>query len=296
VSVSDRPVPASPSWTIASLVKWATDDFRTRGIESARLDADLIVGHVLGLSRTEVIMHGDRPLEAKELTELRDMVKRRRAREPIAYLRGQREFYGRNFRVDKRVLIPRPETEVLVEVALRRSRVRALSMRVLDLCTGSGCVAITIARECPTATVLATDISKDALVLARENAQRLGAHRVGFVESDLARALPDASRFDLITANPPYIASGELEGLMADVRDFEPKLALDGGADGLDFYRRIAEEVPRLMADGACLVLEVGFGEADDVAKLLLDSKFRDVEVALDHAGIPRIVSARRKN
>jgi release factor glutamine methyltransferase len=281
-----------PSWTIGSLVKWATDDFRTRSIESPRLDAELIVGHALGLTRTEVIVNSDRPLDAKELSTLRDMVRRRRSHEPIAYLRGFREFYGRSFRVDKRVLIPRPETEALVEVALKRSKALSLSLRALDLCTGSGCVAITLAKELPTATMIATDISEDALVVARDNAQRLGAYRVGFLNSDLANALSsEPAQFDLVTANPPYIASHELEGLMADVRDFEPKLALDGGIDGLDFYKRIAAEVPKLMTPGACLALEVGYGEAADVVRLLEAANFISIEVVKDYAGIDRIVS-----
>jgi release factor glutamine methyltransferase len=167
---------ASPKvWTIGALVKWATDDFRTRGIETARLDAELIVAHALRITRTQVIIDAMRPLAEGELAMLRALVKRRRAHEPIAYLRGEREFYGRTFRVDKRVLVPRPETELLVETALLRTRHVSLSMRQLDLCTGSGCVAITMARQRPTAKVTATDLSKDALDLARENAHRLGA-------------------------------------------------------------------------------------------------------------------------
>jgi release factor glutamine methyltransferase len=281
------------SWTVGALVKWATDDFRTRGIETPRLDAELLVSHALGISRTDVIVHGDRPLEAAELDALRTLVKRRRAREPMAYLRGYREFYGRSFNVDKRVLIPRPETELLVDVALRRTKSRSLSLRVLDLCTGSGCVAITLARELPTASVLATDVSADALAVARGNAHKLGAYRVGFREGDLCGAVPNGSKFDLVTTNPPYIVRAELATLMADVRDFEPTLALDGGQDGLDFYRRIATETPACMFPGAVLVLEVGFGEAEAVAALLAEAHFSEVETDKDPAGIPRIVSAR---
>jgi release factor glutamine methyltransferase len=281
------------NWTVSALVKWATDDFRGRGIETPRLDAELLVSHALGISRTDVIVHGDRPLEAAELDALRTLVKRRRAREPMAYLRGYREFYGRSFKVDKRVLIPRPETELLVEVALRRTKSRSLSLRILDLCTGSGCVAITLARELPTASVLATDVSTGALTVARENAHKLGAYRVGFREGDLCAAVPTGSKFDLVTANPPYIASAELATLMADVRDFEPKLALDGGSDGLDFYRRIATETPARMIPGGALVLEVGFGEAEAVVSLLEQAHFADLQTEKDPAGIARIVSAR---
>ncbi|HVJ95081.1 MAG TPA: peptide chain release factor N(5)-glutamine methyltransferase, partial [Labilithrix sp.] len=216
-------------WTIGSLVKWATDDFRSRGIESPRLDAEVLVAYALGIDRTRVIIEAMRPLEPAELALLRDLVKRRRSREPIAYLRGEREFYGRTFRVDSRVLIPRPDTETLVDVALARTQHVSLSMRQLDLCTGSGCVAITMARQRPTSKVLAIDVSADALAVARDNAYRLGAYNVAFLESDLFANVPPEARFDVITANPPYIASAEIDGLMADVKDFEPRLALDGG-------------------------------------------------------------------
>lgn len=280
------------TWTIGSLVKWATDDFRTRGIESPRLDAELIVGHALKLSRTQIIMHLDRPLEAGELRELRELVKRRRAHEPIAYLKGEREFYGRTFAVDKRVLVPRPDTEVLIDVALRRTSDRALSCRTLDLCTGSGCIAITLAKERPTTPVLATDISDDALAVARENRERLGAYRVAFAVGDLFAAVPKTT-FDLIVSNPPYIPSSDIEGLMVDVRDFEPRLALDGGADGLDLIRRIVAESAGYLANDGILAIELGAGEAPAVRDLFIEAGFQGVEIAKDLARIERVVSGR---
>lgn len=280
-------------------MKWATDDFRTRGIESPRLDAEVLVGHALGLDRTRVIIESMRPLEPGELTLLRDLVKRRRTHEPIAYLRGHREFYGRSFKVDPRVLIPRPDTEALVEVALERSNHVSLSARVLDLCTGSGCVAITLARQRPTSRVVATDLSADALGVARENARLLGAYNVAFREGDLFGALEGASRllpttFDLITANPPYIPSGDIEGLMADVRDFEPRLALDGGADGLDLVRRIVAEAPRFLDPDGVLAMEIGAGEAEATAAIYTEHGFRDVAIARDYGKIERVVSGVR--
>ena len=280
-------------------MKWATDDFRTRGIESPRLDAEVLVGHALDLDRTRVIIESMRPLEPGELTLLRDLVKRRRTHEPIAYLRGHREFYGRSFKVDPRVLIPRPDTEALVEVALERSNHVSLSARVLDLCTGSGCVAITLARQRPTSRVVATDLSADALGVARENARLLGAYNVAFREGDLFGALEGASRllpttFDLITANPPYIPSGDIEGLMADVRDFEPRLALDGGADGLDLVRRIVAEAPRFLDPDGVLAMEIGAGEAEATAAIYTEHGFRDVAIARDYGKIERVVSGVR--
>lgn len=284
---------APQQWTIGSLVKWATDDFRTRGIENPRLDAELIVAHVLGIDRTKVIIESLRPLEGAELAKLRELVKRRRSHEPIAYLRGTREFYGLPFKVDSRVLIPRPDTEALVETALARSRAVSLSMRLLDLCTGSGCVAIAIAKQRPTAKITATDISADALSVARENAYRLGAYNVAFAQGDLFAAAPK-QRFDVITANPPYIASAEIPGLMADVRDFEPRLALDGGADGLDFVRRILDGAPDYLEKEGVLAIEIGAGEAAATASLFEDRGWQSVEIARDYAKIERVVSGIR--
>ncbi len=281
------------SWTIGSLVKWATDDFRARGIENPRLDAELIVAHALGIDRTRVIIESLRPLDPKELALLRDLVKRRRGHEPIAYLRGVREFYGLPFRVDRRVLIPRPDTEALVEVALERSRRVSLSMRLLDLCTGSGCVAIAIAKQRPTAKVVASDLSADALAVARENAYRLGAYNVAFVESDLFAGAPKQP-FDVITANPPYIATAEIEGLQADIRDFEPRLALDGGDDGLDFGRRIVADAPDYLDAEGVLAIEIGAGEAAAARAIFEARGFTHVRVDRDYGKIERVVSGIR--
>jgi release factor glutamine methyltransferase len=253
-------------WTIGALVKWATEDFRSRGIESPRLDAELIVGHALGITRMQILMDGARPLDDAELAKLRALVKRRRNHEPIAYLRGEREFYGLSFRVDKRVLVPRPETELLVDVALARTSHLSLSMRALDLCTGSGCVAIVMARKRPTSKVTAVDVSDDALAVARDNAARLSAYNVAFAQGDLFGGVAEGVRFDVITANPPYIPAGEIPGLMPDVRDFEPKLALDGGADGLDLARRVAAGAPRWLAPGGTVLVESGERQAPVLA------------------------------
>ncbi|MCA9588694.1 MAG: peptide chain release factor N(5)-glutamine methyltransferase [Myxococcales bacterium] len=284
---------APQTWTVGSLVKWATDDFQARGIESPRLDAELIVAHALAITRTQVIIDAQRPLADVELAKLRALVKRRRAREPMAYLLGQREFYGRVFKVDKRVLVPRPDTETLVDVALERTRACSMSMRLLDLCTGSGCVAITLARERPTSRVTATDVSADALEVARANAQRLGAYNVAFVEGDLYAPVAGA-RFDVITANAPYIATSEIATLMPDVRDFEPRLALDGGADGLDLVRRIVADAHGVLVPGGVLALEVGAGEAPAVAALLSEHGFASVDVRRDYGKIERVVSGAR--
>jgi len=281
-----------PLWTIESVVRWTTDDFRTRGLDNPRLDAELLLSHVLGTTRIQLIVDGKRPLAEDELSRFRELVKRRRAREPMAYIVGQREFYGRTFRVDRRVLVPRPDTEALVEVALARTRALSMSMRALDLCTGSGCVAITIARERPTISVTATDVSADALAVARDNAHRLGAYNVAFRQGDLFEAADSAgTRFDLVTANPPYVPSDEMASLMPDVRDFEPRLALDGGPDGLALLRRVVAGAPSRLGPGGILAVEVGAGEAPAVAQLLETAGLRAIEVARDYGRVERVVS-----
>jgi release factor glutamine methyltransferase len=287
--------PSEPkTWTIGAVVKWATDDFRTRGIENPRLDAELLVAQALGTTRVQLIVDAHRPLAPGELERLRDLVKRRRTREPVAYLRGEREFYGRTFRVDARVLVPRPDTETLVEVALARTTARSMSMRALDVCTGSGCVAITLARQRPTSKVCGADVSEEAVAVARDNAARLGAYNAHFVVSDLFATVDARRPFDLVTANPPYVPTAEVETLDPDVKDHEPRIALDGGPDGLGVTRRVVSDAPRVLAPGGVLALEVHAGHAASVARLLEDAGFVDIQVARDFARIERVVSAIR--
>lgn len=284
----------SEPWTIRRVLAWSTDDLRARGFDSPRLDAELLLGHVLGVDRIALIIDAARPLSTPELARYKALHQRRRVGEPVAYLLGQREFYGRSFRVDARVLVPRPDTESLVDVALERTRHVSLSMRALDLCTGSGCVAITLACERPTSFVLGVDLSEGALAVARANALRLGAVQVGFLPSDLFAGVPARLRFDLITANPPYIADGEIPTLMADVRDFEPRLALAGGIDGLELVRRIVMDAPAYLAEDGVLAMEVGAGQAPDVIALLKQAGYRVVESRRDYGGHERVVSGVR--
>jgi release factor glutamine methyltransferase len=282
---------AAPTWTIGGVLKWATDDFRGRGIDQPRLDAEVLLAFALRATRVQLIVDAMRPLLPTELARFRDLVKRRRAREPVAYLLGEREFYGRPFRVDRRVLVPRPDTETLVDVGLARSASRSLGARVLDLCTGSGCVAVSLARERPTTKVHATDLDEGALAVARDNAHRLGAYNVSFGLGDLYEGLtPPYGRFDLVVSNPPYIPSGDIAGLAADVRSFEPRRALDGGEDGLALLRRVIDGAPAMLAPGGALAVEVGAGEATAVAGLFATRGFRDVTRARDYGKIERVV------
>jgi release factor glutamine methyltransferase len=282
-------------WTIARVLRFATEDFQKRSHASPRLDAELLLGDVLGVDRVQLLVQSSRLLTTSELGRFREVIRRRRAGEPVAYILGRREFYGRTFLVDPRALVPRPETELLVEVALRRTSHRHLSGRALDLCTGSGCVAISFALDRRTWQVTATDISEDALELARRNAEALGAvWGMDFRAGDLFGAVPSTSRFELILSNPPYIPTAEIPGLMADVRDFEPTLALDGGPDGLSFYTRLAEEAPLHLVKGGVLAVEVGAGQATDVAALFARAGMVEPEIEKDYAGHGRVVSARR--
>lgn len=281
----------SESWTIGKVVRWATDDFRARGIDSPRLDAELVIAQALGTTRVQLIIDSERPLDPGELGAIRELVKRRRTREPVAYLRGEREFYGRPFRVDRRVLVPRPDTEALIDVAISRTRFCALSMRALDLCTGSGCVGITLAKERPTSRVYCTDLSEDAVAVARENALRLGAYNASVWAGDLFGAIDPGWRFDLITANPPYIPTKTVDTLDADIKDHEPRLALDGGVDGLQVAARIIHEAPAHLASGGVLALEIGDDQGPAVADLLAKRGFGDVRVDKDYARRDRVVS-----
>lgn len=286
---ADEPATQAP-WTIARVLTWAADDLRARGSASPRLDAELLLGHVLGCDRIKLITDASRPLERSELTAYRELHRRRRRGEPVAYLRGQREFYGRLFVVDNRVLVPRPDTEVLVEVALSRTRHLSLCARVLDVGAGSGCVAITLARERPTTQVTAVDVSDGALAVTRDNAARLGAHNLAVRRSDLFAALPGA-RFDLVVSNPPYIPDADMATLPADVREFEPTLALAAGAEGLDVIRRLVADAPAALAPGGVLALEVMAGMAPAVRRLLAERGFEAIEVARDYGGHERVVS-----
>jgi len=280
------------AWTIETVLAWATEDFRSRHLDSPRLDAELLLVHALGATRVEIIIDSKRPLAGVELGRFRALVRRRRAHEPIAYIVGSREFYGRNFRVDRRVLIPRPDTETLVEVALGRTRALSLCMRALDLCTGSGCVAITLGRERPTAPITATDVSEDAIAVARDNGLRLGAYNVAFRVGDLFAPIDNLQHFDLITANPPYIPSTEIDGLASDIRDHEPRLALDGGPEGLDLLRRIITGAPAHLSEGGVLAVEVADGQAARVVELFREAGLSDIEVRRDYARVERVVSA----
>ena len=256
-----------------------------RGVENPRLNAEHLLAHPLGLKRMELYLQFDRPLTEAERAPLRDLVKRRGAREPLQHVLGTAEFHGRSFISDNRALVPRPETEQLVELALEIVKTNS-TPTLLDIGTGSGVIAITLALELPSATVHATDLSPDALALAAENATRHTlTERITFSLSDLLP--PGDTNFDLIIANLPYIPADEIPSLSPEVRH-DPVTALDGGPDGLDLIRRLIDTAPERLAPGGALLLEIGAGQADAVNARLSGRKFRDISVRPDYQNIPR--------
>ncbi len=279
-------------WTVRRVLTWTTQHFEKRGVDAPRLTAEILLAHVLKVDRVRLYVDLDRPLSREELASYRALIERRTAGEPTQYLTGHREFYGRTFKVDSRVLIPRPETELLVEAVLREVRKDAPA-RLLDLCVGSGAIAVTLAAERPLASVWATDLSPDAVVVSRENAEALGVGaRVTIREGDLFSPLPPGVRFDAIASNPPYIRSADIGTLQAEVQR-EPRLALDGGADGLDLIRRIACEAQTWMKVGGRLAMEIGEEQGDAVKRFLEETGWVDVSVEKDLARLDRLVLAR---
>ncbi len=254
-------------------------------------EASLLLAHALDLSEAQVLAHHDKPLTADALERFRALLERRLAGEPVAYIRGFKEFFGRDFAVDRRVLIPRPETEHLVEAALDLdlpSRVRAA-----DLGTGSGCIAITLALEAPGWQLIATDISLEALSVAAKNRRRYGVdHRVALVQTDLARGL-DLGELDLVVSNPPYVGTSQERILSPEILEWEPKVALFAGDDGGDLHRRLLGHLVA-MSPGAWLLVEIGADQSELLSRASADSPFELVAIRNDYAGRPRIAQLRR--
>lgn len=281
---------ANQIWTIGSILKWTEQYFGTRGIDSPRLDAEVLLSHVLGKERIYLYVHFDEPLEAPELAAYREYIKQRVARQPVAYIIGRREFMGLSFKVTPAVLVPQPDTEILVQAALDRLAAKPAA-RVADIGTGSGAIVLSLLYYRKELQASAVDISAAALAVAAENAASLGvAERVMFCEGDLLAPLA-GQQFAAIVSNPPYIPTADIAGLAPEVRTAEPMGALDGGADGLVFYRRLVADAPALLASDGFLAMEVGIHEAAPVAALAQASgAFARAEVLKDLAGIERVV------
>lgn len=299
----------------ASCLKAVAARLEAAGVENASGDAFALLEKVSGLTRAAYYLRAGEDMPEAQVAELENLAARRAAREPLQHILGEWSFYGLTLRVGPQALIPRQETEVLVEEALWLIREKKSipgdgrdaedgeadgrgipPIHVLDLCTGTGCIALAIAAHAPFAQITATDISPAALKLAQENAERLDlAKRIRFALGDGFAAVDPDERFDLICCNPPYIPRAEIAELAPEVREHDPLLALDGGADGLDFYRYLAQEAPAHLTAGGQLLLEIGKGQDADVCALLKEAGFEKIAILPDLAGISRVVRASRK-
>jgi len=300
--------------TVLEGIQRSAEFLAKKGVDSARLQAELLLAHALNLPRMKLYLNFERTLAPAEVDALRELVKRRGQREPLQHIVGSTSFCGFEIIVNRHVLVPRPETEILAELGceflitlgrvgcpqpaeqMRRGEDTApYQARVLDFGTGSGCLAIALALKCPEARVTALEVSQEALAVAHQNLARHGLElRVELAQGDGFTTLPADARFNLIVSNPPYIATAEIESLQPEVRDFDPRVALDGGADGLDCIRRLAAEAGMLLAPGGRLMFEFGDGQADAAHEILVRQNWIVEEVREDYSQRPRFLIARR--
>lgn len=281
-------------------LKEATEFLKQYGIEDANRDAEIIVSHCIGINRT--VLYRDNPeIREEEIERIDEFLTRRSKREPLQYILGYVDFYGLKIKVGKGVLIPRPETELLAEEAIKTVKREALSvMRILDICTGSGCLALALAKEFPDAKVYGTDTSGVAMKYAEENARTNRIGNVTFLEGSLfepIKKLPTVDcplfTFGLIVSNPPYIKRDDINNLQLEIKDWEPVEALDGGEDGLDYYRTIIPEAKGYLKREGFLIFEIGAGQSEEVSKIAKDTGFGNISLIKDYAGIERIFVAR---
>lgn len=283
-----------PVWTIIKILDWTKQYFADRGVENPRLDAEVLLCAVLQCERIKLYMDFERPLTGAELSQYKNYVARRGQHEPLAYILGEKEFMRNSFKVTSATLVPRPETELLVESLIKAAQGLKADgdVKILDIGTGSGAIIVSLLDYLPNAKGVGVDISVDALIVAEENSRRIGVReRAGFMQSDLFSRIPADKKFDIIVSNPPYIPAADIAGLAKDVQK-EPRGALDGGADGLDFYRRIISEAMDHMTDEGILAFEVGINQAQVVAELCRKAGFKATAIRKDYADIERMVFA----
>lgn len=281
--------------TYAEIYQWGREELSAAGIDEAGTDARLLLEWCCGTDRNTLLAHGDRQLSANELGRYEDCIIRRKSHVPLQYITGEQEFMGLTYMVNKDVLIPRQDTEILVEEVMRHLHD---GMSILDMCTGSGCILLSLLRYSNDCTGVGVDISEDALRVARENAEKiLGVkameRQVVLMQGDLFRALEkldERYKFDIIVSNPPYIKTSVIESLMPEVREHEPRLALDGRDDGLVFYREIIAEADRFLARGGMLFFEIGYDQGEEVCRMMREAGYIDIEVIKDFAGLDRVV------
>ena len=281
------------TWTVLSLLQWADGFLAQKGYDESRLTSELLLSHVLGLPRLNLYLQFDRPLNQEELARFKGAFQRRLAHEPLQYIVGECEFMGLRIAVDKRVLIPRPETEDVVSCALDALRSRnGQSLTILDIGTGSGNMAVALAKSLPRATVTAVDVSTDALDVARANAEAHGVHNISFQRWDVLGDLPADWRFDMIVANPPYVSLHDFESVQEEIRNYEPRQAVTDGGDGLKFIRRILGVAPKHLVPGGAVAMEIAYGQEGDARALASAAGLRQVDVRRDFVGVPRVLIA----
>lgn len=284
-------------WSAQNFLEWSSERLKQAGVESPRFEAEILLTGALNLRREDLYSRPDRLLNEEQLESAQKLARRRARREPASHILGRREFWSLEFKVTRDVLAPRPETELLIERFLEMARENDSQkpLRVLDIGTGSGNIAVTLAKECPRLKVTAVDISSGALEVAKENAKAHGVHEwIRFIRADL---FPDGEKnsFDYIVSNPPYIETKQIPGLMPEVARFEPSVALDGGPDGLMFYRRIVPASAHYLKPGGALIFEIGETQAENMIGLIAaPGNFESPVVTRDYGGRDRIVSARR--
>lgn len=278
--------------TYEALYRHGRECLSAAKVPDAGTDARLLLEWCCGTDRNTLLSHGGREVSAVEYDQYREALKQRASRLPLQYITGEQDFMGLTFRVNAHVLVPRPDTEILVEEAMRNLHD---GMRILDVCTGSGCILLSLLRYSNDCSGVGVDLSPEALQVARENAARImGANpedgRISFLQGDLFQALPQKEKFDMIVSNPPYIKTGVIDTLMPEVRDFEPRLALDGGEDGLLFYREIIRQAGVYLYSGGMLLLEIGYDQGEAVSGLMESAGYMQVEIYKDYAGNDRVV------
>lgn len=281
----------SKTWTILKTLQWTVDYFVSHQIENPRLEAEILLSKVLGLTRVQLYTRFDQPLQDEELKNYKAFIQRRIKREPLAYIVGSKEFYSRDFRVTPDVLIPRPETEMLIDEAISFAKDRE-TLQMVDLGTGSGCIAITLALEIPNSLVWAIDSSEKALEVTKKNVEKYQLQeRVRMIHADILKEewFKEISPFDLIVSNPPYISSDEIEKLAPEIQ-FEPRTALDGGKEGFDYYQTMIPSSFLHLKKGGIALFEIGFDQEKKIRELLEKTGNDNFEIKLDLAGHPRVV------
>lgn len=281
---------ASRDKTALKIIADVSNYLKSAGIESFERESELMASRISGMDRVAIYRDGPE-LDDGVIDAIFIAAKRRSLREPLQYILGEAEFFGMIFKVGHGVLVPRPETEIIIEELLRRVKPPGAGVEILDLCTGSGCLAVAAKKSLKDAVVMATDISETALEYSRLNAAAHVSGDIKFYQGKLFEPVR-GKQFDVIMSNPPYIKSSDIETLMPDVRDFEPRMALDGGADGLDYYRLIISDAPEYLRPGGSMILELGIGQADDVSTMAKASGFENIKIIEDINGIKRVIAA----